>query len=193
MGETSVPYTSGEKPTGEKALKVLTYFFENPREEVYLRELARRLRMSPATVMRALRLLIREGLITKRPEKHATYFKANLNPCFRELKKAYTVSKILRSGVLGLLSEKSVGLSSILLYGSAAKGEDDRESDYDFLVIAARCTAKSSELLRLLGREVTLQVFDAAGWKRVAKRNRAFYLDVISSSIVLYGEKPVID
>ncbi len=79
MGETSVPYTSGEKPTGEKALKVLTYFFENPREEVYLRELARRLRMSPATVMRALRLLIREGLITKRPEKHATYFKANLN------------------------------------------------------------------------------------------------------------------
>ncbi len=181
------------KHLDEKALKVLTYFFENPREEVYLRELARRLRMSPATVMRALRLLIREGLITKRPEKHATYFKANLNPYFRELKKAHTVSKVLRSGILELINEKSVGLSSILLYGSAAKGEDDRGSDYDFLVIAARCALRSSELSKLLGREATLQVFDVAGWKRVAKRNRAFYLDVISNSIVLYGGKPVID
>jgi predicted nucleotidyltransferase len=181
------------KQLDEKALKVLTYFFENPREEVYLRELARQLRMSPATVMRALRILTKEGLVAKRTEKHATYFRANPNPYFRELKKAYTVFKILRSGILELLKEKSAGLSSILLYGSAAKGEDDRESDYDFLVIAARCAVKGRELSKLLGKESTLQVFDAAGWKRVAKRNRAFYLEVISNSIVLYGEKPVID
>jgi predicted nucleotidyltransferase len=84
-------------------------------------------------------------------------------------------------------------LASILLYGSAAKGEDDAASGYDFLVIAAKCDVGASELSEKLGREVGLQVYDAAGWKNVSKQNRAFYLDTISNSIALYGEKPVID
>ena len=176
-----------------KELEVLAHFFENPREEVYLRELARRLGMNAATVMRATNFLAKGGLLLKRVEKNATYFKANLTPEFKEMKKAYTVSKISDAGVVDLIKEKSVGLTAVLLYGSAAKGEDDPESDYDFLVVASKCGMKARELSEKLGREVSLQVYDAAGWKRASKQNRAFYLDVISSSIPLYGEKPVID
>lgn len=176
-----------------KEFEVLAYFFENPREEVYLRELARRLKRNPATVMRATNLLVRENLLMKRIEKNATYFRANLSPEFKEMKKAYTVSNIFGAGVVDLIKEKSVGLTSISLYGSAAKGEDDPESDYDFLAIASKCGVKASELSEKLGREASLQVHDAAGWKRVSRENRAFYLDVMSNSIALYGEKPVID
>lgn len=176
-----------------KELEVLAYFFENPREEVYLRELARRLKRNPATVMRATNFLVRENLLMRRIEKNATYFRANLSPEFKEMKKAYTISKIFGAGVVDLIKEKSVGLTSISLYGSAAKGEDDPESDYDFLVIASKCGVKASELSEKLGREASLQVYDAAGWKRVSKQNRAFYLDVMTNSMALYGEKPVID
>ena len=172
---------------------MLAYFFENPREEVYLRELARRLKRNPATVMRATNLLVRENLLTKRIERNATYFRANLSPKFKEMKKAYTVSKIFDAGVADLIKEKSAGLTSVSLYGSAARGEDDQESDYDFLVIASKCGVGASEISERLGREASLQVYDAAGWKRVSRENRAFYLDVISSSIAIYGEKPVID
>ncbi|MEW6593102.1 MAG: nucleotidyltransferase domain-containing protein [Candidatus Hadarchaeota archaeon] len=172
---------------------VLAYFFENPTEEVYLRELARRLRMNAATVMRVTELLVKKKLLLKRTEKHATYFQANLTPEFKETKKANTVSKIFEAGAVDLIKEKSVGLSVMLLYGSAAKGEDDPNSDYDLLVIASKCDVKASEISERLGRETSLQVYNAAEWKRVSKQNRAFYLDVISSSIPLYGEKPVID
>lgn len=176
-----------------KELRVLAHFFENPREEIYLRELARRIRMNPATAMRATNLLVKEGLLKKRPEKNATYFRANLTPEFKEMKKAYTTSKIHSASVIDLIKERSVGLVSILLYGSAAAGEDDRESDYDFLVLATKCDVTAGELSEKLGREASLQVYDAAGWKSASRQNRAFYLDVISNSIPLYGEKPVID
>jgi len=176
-----------------KELEVLAYFFENPREEVYLRELARRLERSPATVLRAANFLVKEGLLVKRVERNATYFKASLGPEFKEMKKAYTVSKIFSAGVVDLIRARSAGLASISLYGSAARGEDDPESDYDFLVIASKCSVEASELSERLGREATLRVYDAAGWKQVSRQNRAFYLDVISNSIVLHGEKPVID
>lgn len=181
------------KQLSKKELEVLAYFFENPREEVYLRELARRTKMNPATVLRATAILEKGNLLLKRVERNATYFRANLNPEFREMKKAYAVSKIFDAGVVDLIKERSAGLASISLYGSAAKGEDDPESDYDFLVIASKCNVRASELSERLGRGASLQVYDAAGWKRVSKQNRAFYLDVISNSISLYGEKPVID
>ena len=181
------------KQLAKKELAVLAYFFEHPREEVYLRELARKIGMSPATVLRATNLLVQGNLLLKRVEKNATYFRANLTPEFKEMKKAYTVSKIFDAGVVDLIRERSTGLASVSLYGSAAKGEDDPESDYDFLVIASKCGVKVSELSEKLGREASLQVYDVAGWKRASKQNRAFYLDVISSSISLYGEKPVID
>ena len=177
----------------KKELGVLAYFFENPKQEIYLRELARRLEMNAATVMRITNFLVREGLLQKRVERNATYFKAILSPDFKELKKAYTVSKICGAGAIDLIKSKSVGLASILLYGSAARGEDDLSSDYDFLIIASKCDVKASELSAKLDREASIQVHDAASWKRASKRNRAFYLDVISNSIALYGEKPVID
>ncbi len=181
------------KQLSRKELEVLAYFFEHPREEVYLRELARRTKLSPATILRATELLVKRGLLEKRVERNATYFRATPTPEFKEMKKAHTVSKIFEASVVELIRERSVGLASISLYGSAAGGEDDRESDYDFLVIASKCGVKASELSEKLGRETSLQVYDAAGWKRASKQNRAFYLDVISNSIPLYGEKPVID
>jgi predicted nucleotidyltransferase len=175
------------------ALNVLSYFFENPKEETHLRELARKLGMNATTVMRAVNLLTEMELLLRRAEKHATYFRANSNQKFKEMKKAYTISKIFDAGIVELFKEKSVGLSAVLLYGSAAKGEDDRESDYDFLVIASKCGVTTNQISELLGRETSLQVYNAAGWKRVSKQNRAFYLEVISNSIPLHGEKPVID
>jgi predicted nucleotidyltransferase len=168
-------------------LGCLAYFFENPKQEMYLRELARKLNMSAATVMRITNFLVGEGMLEKRVERNATYFRANLSPDFKELK------KICGAGVIDLLKSKSVGLASVLLYGSAAKGEDDAGSGYDFLVIASRCDVRASELSERLGREVSLQVYDATGWKKTSKQNRAFYLDIISNSIALYGETPVID
>ncbi|MCX6778134.1 MAG: MarR family transcriptional regulator [Candidatus Micrarchaeota archaeon] len=175
------------------SLRVLTIFFGNPYRELYLREIARKLKMSPATVLRVLKVLENEGLLTRRDEKNASYFKASMTNEFKALKVAFTMSIIEGAGVAELISKKSRGLSCILLYGSAARGEDDSKSDYDLLVVAAECDAKALEISEILGRESTLQSYTISEWKEVSKKNRAFYIEVISSSITLYGNKPVMD
>jgi predicted nucleotidyltransferase len=175
------------------SLKVLTLFFEDPYAEAYLREAARKLKMSPATVLRAIRVLEKEGLVSRRDEKNASFFKANMSSEFKALKLAFTLSKLDDTGIAGLIAKKSRGLSCILLYGSAARGEDGPKSDYDLLAIAAECDATAMEMGEKLGKESTLQAYSISQWKEVSKKNRAFYIEVISSGIMLYGDKPVVD
>lgn len=175
------------------SMRVLTFFFENPYTEIYLRELARKLKMSASTVLRCLQVLEKDRLISRRTEKNAAFFKSTMSNEFKALKIAYTVSKIEEAGVVEVISKKSAGLSCILLYGSAAKGEDDLKSDYDFLAIAADCRASALEIGEMLGRESVLQAYSISEWKKVSRKNRAFYLEVITNSIALKGEKPIID
>lgn len=175
------------------SLQTLVFFFENPYKEAYLREIARKTKISPSTLSRTLSMLSKDGLILKRKEKNATFFKASMNNLFKSLKITYTIAKIEDKKVVEYIKENSSGLSSILLYGSGAKGEDSKDSDYDFLVIAGSCNAKTEMLSSLLRRECSLKKFNLAQWKEVRKKNRAFYLEVITGSIALYGNVPVID
>jgi len=140
-----------------------------------------------------LSLLEKDGLIIKRVEKNATFFKASMSPGFKALKITYAVGKLEDAQFIDSIKAKSKGLSSILLYGSAAKGEDDVKSDYDIIAIASECTVTSHELSKVLRREVNFKSYAISEWKEISKQNRAFYLEVISNSFVLYGQKPVID
>lgn len=174
-------------------LRVLAFFFEEPKEEAHLRMIARKLKMSPATVLRALKALISEELVARKRKINGTFFFAKQTCKFRALKTAQTVLRIVDSGAVQLLEDKTIGLGCVLLYGSSAKGEDGHGSDYDFLVIAAKCTANAIELGKKLGRECSLKAYTIVEWKRISSENRAFYLEVISNSIALKGRKPVID
>ncbi|MFQ5406194.1 MAG: nucleotidyltransferase domain-containing protein [Candidatus Micrarchaeia archaeon] len=174
-------------------LRVLAFFFENPYSENYLRQIARKTCISPSSLSRVLETLHKLGLVSKRVEKNASFFKANLSAQFKEQKIAYTVSKIAKTKVIEEIQSHSQGLSAILLYGSAAKGEDDENSDYDFLVVCSSCNVSAESLSQKLGRDVSLKKFSITKWKNESRRNRAFYLDVIANSVALFGEKPVID
>ena len=84
-------------------------------------------------------------------------------------------------------------ITSIILFGSYAKGENDENSDVDILTISLSKQKPSAELTALLDRDINLVNFTPAQWSNQAKKNRAFYLDVILDGIVLYGTKPVIE
>lgn len=182
-----------QMPKKSKSSEVLAFFFEHPYTEAYVREVARALKMSASTVLRALVALEKAGLLERRETRNATYFKANMAPEFKAHKIAYTISKIAASGIVGKVRARSRGLNCFLLYGSAARGEDGENSDYDFLVIAAECGITGTELGENLRRETSLKKLTIGEWKETSKKNRAFYLEVISDSFPLYGKKPVMD
>ncbi len=177
-----------------KHLAILELFIKNPFEKYYLREASRTLRISPMTVKRALDLLGRDRLLVREEFKNQTLYKANMDsPAFRHLKVAYNLAWLEEKGLVDFLKERLAAMSSLVLYGSFAKGENDENSDIDILAIAQSSQRLDEELTEFLGRDVSLATFSPSGWAKQARANRAFYVDVITEGVVLSGTRPVVE
>jgi predicted nucleotidyltransferase len=174
-------------------LRVLSLFMDSPYEKYYLREAARLLNMSPMTVKRSLDFLLKNKLVVKEVSKNRILYSANMqNPAFRHIKISRSLSMLLQKDVVEFIKKKVPGVSAIILYGSYAKGEETRDSDVDMLVLAPVKKDISDVISEIIGKDVNVSVFSPAEWSRQAKTNRAFYLDVITEGIILYGTRPVV-
>jgi len=178
-----------------KHLRVLEYFFDESYKEVYLRELARRVRLSIFALKNAVDDLVEEGILVERREGRLRYLRANMeNLFFKRLKIAFSVKKLMDSGIVSYFKESFPALSSVVLFGSMSKGEDDRKSDVDILVMGQKLERIDvSDFEGKLGRKIELTVLRWSEWRKKAKDDRAFYLEVMTSGIVLYGNLPVIE
>ena len=175
-------------------LKILSLFLKNPHVGYYLRESARLLNMDPMTVRRSLTLLVEDGFLVKVEEKNRILYRANLeNPALRHLKISYNLSWLREKDVVDFIINRMKSVTSIVLFGSFAKGENDENSDVDILTISIDKDKPTAELAELLERDVNLLNFTPAQWSSQAKNNQAFYLDVIIDGILLYGTKPVVE
>ncbi len=175
-------------------LRVLRHFFFAPNERFYLREMARLLNMSPMTLKRSLDALVGDDLIVREEIKNQILYRANVDSqAYRFAKIAYHLSWLEKNSVVECLVENVPGTSSIVLYGSYANGENDRHSDLDLLIISTAKEVETSDIEKRLGIDVNAMNFSMASWTKQAKNNRAFYLDIITDGIVLYGNRPVIE
>lgn len=179
---------------GLLVLNALEFFIENPYDEVYLREFSRKLKISPNTSQRFLNLFLKEGLITEIKRGNLRYFKPNLeNLLFKHIKKTYSIKKIIDSGIISSLNNFAAYL---VLFGSMAKGLDDKNSDMDLLIISQN-KKKIMEIISILQKKISAEInphiFSWAEWKKQAQVNKAFYQDIISTGINLIGEIPIIN
>jgi predicted nucleotidyltransferase len=172
-------------------LETLKFFLDNPYSEVYLREFARKNKITPNTAQRFLELFLKQGLIVETRKANLRYFKANIeNIFFKHLKITYSIKKITDSGLIDFLKENT--FSIVILFGSVAKGEDDKNSDIDLVCIGPNKKISLTEFEKKLGKEINAHFFTYAQWKKQEKTNPAFYQEVISTGINLIGEKPII-
>lgn len=172
-------------------LKALEWFVENSYDEIYLREFARKLRISPNSAQRFLNLFLKESLVNEVKRGNLRFFNANLDSVvLRQIKVLFSLRKIEKSGIVEYLIEKNT--TSFVLFGSVAKGLDDRNSDVDFICISPDKNLKFYEFEKKIGRQIQFHVFTRAEWKKQASTNKAFYEEVIKDGLALIGDKPVV-
>ncbi|MFH1054562.1 MAG: nucleotidyltransferase domain-containing protein [Candidatus Altiarchaeota archaeon] len=172
-------------------MKLLTFFMDNPYGEVYLREAAKKIHLSPFAVKKYADILLKESLIVEERRANLRNFKANMGSLFfRHLKVARNLDLITKSNLLGYLVKHTPNVSSIVLFGSMARGEDDGRSDLDLVVIGAKKQINLSEYEEKVGREINVHVFSWADWQKKAAEDAPFYNEVIASGIPLQGEIP---
>lgn len=113
--------------------KVWLYFVLHPGESVHIRELARRLKLSPTSVLAYSKPLLKEKLvISKREGRNLVLTTNQANQAFQSQKKWTNLALLVDSGLIDKLNE--AGATSIILFGSFSRGEDTERSDIDLAV-----------------------------------------------------------
>jgi len=173
--------------------KAVSMLIQYPKESS-VRFLAKKSDIGVATAKRCLDYLLEKDIVKRRIVGKSHLYSLNLeNILARHVKILFSLNQIKESGLTEELLKNYPSITSIVLYGSAARGEDDPFSDIDILLISHK-KVKISPLQaeKKLNREMTFLSYTLSEWRRKAKEDKPFYDRVILDGICLYGEKPVI-
>ncbi len=136
--------------------RLLEVFFREPRKVFHIREISRLLRLSQPSIRLHLDALIKENIVLKSAEGLYGGYKANRdNELFKLLKQQNTVLVLNSSGFVKFVSEK-VMPQVMMLFGSAAKGEDVENSDIDIFVEGEEEELNLRRFEHLLNRKINI-------------------------------------
>lgn len=172
--------------------KILSHFLANPNTSFHIKQLARILSVSPASVSDAVKSFEEDRLLSKEEIGQAHIYRLDSdNSVVAPLKKAYGIAFIMSSKPKEKFLEIDPNIISLALFGSYAEGSFDEKSDIDFLVVAgARREMFLKAAKRLeeeLEKEVSLSVLKLSEWRAMAKKGDAFYKRIVENHILLYG------
>jgi len=174
--------------------KIYSYFFTNPEQSLYVRELARLLKEDPSNLAKELKKLEKEGIFISKIRGKEKYYSLNKSyPLYEELKKI--IFKTI--GVEGNLKEallKIEGIKSAFIFGSYAKGKEIATSDIDLFIIGIpdenELIKQINNLERKLNREINYYIYPEKELQKKIKEKDSFVKSVIlGSKIILVGKE----
>jgi len=117
-------------------IRVLHEFIKNPSTPFQIRELSRKIKLAPTSVIIHLNKLQNENLVRKQKVGVYDAYIANFDEDdFRFYKKILNLLEIRESGLLKYLEIETTP-DTIILFGSFSKGEDLENSDIDLFIQA---------------------------------------------------------
>ncbi len=161
-------------------LRVLEIFFIEPTTTHFIKEISKKIKLSPTSVRNHIRSLQAKNLIKKKKSKPFNGFVANReNEDFIFYKRVYNLYSLKN------LSRYLISLywpKLLILFGSYARGEDIEESDIDLLIVSkVKKEVNLKGVEKKLKRKINLLVID-----KLEKLDKNF-IKKIYNGIVLYG------
>lgn len=140
--------------------KVAKVFFNEPTKNHYLIEISKKSKLAHTSVKQHLLTLkvlsiIKES-IEKKGNRRYPLYKANLKSGeYKFYKKICNLAQIKETGLVDFLKDKLMP-STIVLFGSYAKGEDIEDSDIDIFVECSKEGVDLSKFEKELNRNIQL-------------------------------------
>ena len=159
----------------KNAIKLIAFFLRNPTLQIYQQEIRKRVKLSKATLIKWLNMLVKQDILRfKEYGRAKVYFLQRENPIVKHLK--ILDNLFLTCNIKNIADKHEV---RIYLYGSAARGEDVENSDIDILITGK---IKKEDIIEDIGkisekikRQIKAEIFSYLEWSQVAKKDRAFY------------------
>ena len=136
--------------------EILNIFFEYPTKDFHIRGIAKILNIPKTTVSYHINNYLKEKLILKREDGVFPSFKANeTNEMYRFYKKQEFLKKIISFGLIDHL-EKEFNPKCIILFGSFAKVEYDKNSDIDIFIQSKESNYHLDKFEKILKHKINL-------------------------------------
>jgi predicted nucleotidyltransferase len=167
--------------------RILSEFFSKPQSRGHVRDIARRIGASPATVGTELASLEKQGVLQSEHVGRSLVYSINeTSPVLPEVRalvqKTLGVESLLRDALTGL-----GGVDSAYIFGSYATGKERAQSDIDLLIVGRPDRLALSERIapveRKLGRDVNV-VSRTEDQLRARRETDAFWRRVFDGPIV---------
>lgn len=177
--------------------KILLYFFTNPEQESYLREIARKFQEDPSNLSKEMIRLEKENIFVSNYKGKQKYYKLNKShPLFNELK-SIVFKTIGVKGRLENIVNEVKGIISAFIYGSYAKNTENSASDIDLFMIINKKKFRENEFLPYihqlesqLSREINYTYYSLEEWREKVANNESFIINIIKEpKIILKGQK----
>lgn len=197
-----------------KIILILKTMSKNLGRWYYTRELAKRSEVSVGTVSSEFSRLVKEGLVQQKTEGQEKYYKLNLaNPRTRKLCELFETDKKeklfkenrrlawILEDFTKRVSDFAPEVQSIILFGSAARGQATQRSDVDILVVVPNSEEEQFKKLmdsidksadEVSGRhpaKLAPIVMMTKDFEESIKDKKRFAADVLEDGVVLFGEE----
>lgn len=173
--------------------KILAYYFTNPTEQLYLRQLASILKEDPGNLSKELSRLQHEGVFITQNKGNQKYFYLNKSYALYGELKSIIFKTIGIEGQLKKIIGDIKGIQLALIYGSYAAGKERALSDIDLLLVGNpdenKLLREIESLEKLLGREINYNIYPAREFKEKITKKDSFITNVLKRpKIILKGK-----
>lgn len=173
--------------------KILSYYFTNPAEHLYLRQLASILKEDAGNLSKELSRLKREGVFIAEAKGNQKYFYLNESYLLYGELKSIVFKTIGVEGRLKTIMRKIRGVQLSFIYGSYAVGKEQASSDIDILIVGNPDEDEVIEEIesteQLLGREINYNIYPAKELKEKIKNKDSFVMNILKRpKIILKGK-----
>ncbi|MCD6464059.1 nucleotidyltransferase domain-containing protein [Candidatus Woesearchaeota archaeon] len=169
-----------------KGIKILKFFIFNPTKHFYLREIARKLKISTSTTKHFLDIFVKESIVSKQEKGNLSIFQLNNKSVYvKQLKKTFALLYFKKAGI------ETITNKTLAIYGSYATGEFDEKSDLDLLVIGSRQDINYEALKKFektISTEVQLTIIPYYKWGKMKKNKDSFAMEVLLNHVLIKGQ-----
>ena len=162
--------------------KVVQFLCFNPTSSYTIRELSRRVKISPTWISKIVRELKKKQIVEIKEDANSLKVKSKRDVPFIRLKQILNLNNIYSSGLVDRLVEVYHAPDAIILFGSYSRGEDIEDSDIDIAVLTGRKQIDESyaKQEKELKRKLSIKIISP---KNITKE---FTLS-LANGVILYG------
>ena len=161
-------------------------------EQLSIRELAEKIKCSPAKASMAVKQFLKNGIVKVKNEKNRKIVILDTgNPLTKQIVSLLFINKIVSSRAFHEMKKYARGIG---VYGSVADGTVDARSDIDLWMLTEKrltimeLAGLRSGLSKEIGKEVSIKAFTKESLEELRQKDKIFFSELEYKSKILHGE-----